>query len=47
MAIPHSVLLYPATRRRLRSVISAEFYGASFCVCTGISLLLIFRFWDL
>ena len=44
-AVPHSVLLHPATRRRLRAVISAEFYGAFFCVCTCISLLLIFRFW--
>ena len=44
-AVPHSVLLHPATRRRLRSVVSAEFYGAFFCVCTCISLLLIFRFW--
>jgi hypothetical protein len=44
-AIPHSLLLHPSTRRRLRSIISAEFYGAFFCVCTCISLSLIFRFW--
>lgn len=44
-AIPHSLLLHPKTRNRLRSVIAAEFYGAFFCLCTCVSLLLIFRYW--
>lgn len=43
--IPHSLLLHPKTRNRLRSVIAAEFYGAFFCICTCVSLLLIFRYW--
>jgi len=44
-AIPHSLLLHPITRSRLRSVIAAEFYSAFFCICTCVSLLLIFRYW--
>lgn len=44
-AIPHSILLHPVTRRRLRLWISPEFYGVFFCVCTCVSLLLIFEFW--
>ncbi len=44
-AIPHSLLLHPKTSARLRSVISAEMYGAFFCICTCVSLLLIFRYW--
>jgi protein-S-isoprenylcysteine O-methyltransferase Ste14 len=44
-AIPHSILLYPKTRQRLRPWISSEFHGVFFCACTCISLLLIFRYW--
>ena len=44
-AIPHSLLLHPAVRKRLRPWISPEFYGAFFCVGTSISLLLVFAFW--
>ncbi len=44
-AVPHSILLHPRTRSRLRPWISAEFYGAFFCLCTSASLLLIFELW--
>jgi len=44
-AIPHSILLHPTTRKRLRPWISGEFHGVFFCVCTCMSLLLIFRYW--
>ncbi len=44
-AVPHSILLHPATRQKLRPWISTEFYGAFFCVCTCVSLLLIFACW--
>ena len=44
-AIPHSVLLHSKTRARLRSVISTEMYGAFFCLCTCVSLLIILRYW--
>ncbi|MCA9056886.1 MAG: hypothetical protein KDA85_00245 [Planctomycetaceae bacterium] len=44
-AIPHSILLHPATRRKLRPWIAPEFYGVFYCLCTCASLGLIFRFW--
>ncbi|MCY2967632.1 MAG: hypothetical protein NT069_29055, partial [Planctomycetota bacterium] len=36
-AIPHSVLLHPATRKRLSGVISVAFYGCFFCVVTCVT----------
>ena len=44
-AVPHSILLHPATRRLLRSWISPEFYGVFFCLCTCASLLLLLACW--
>lgn len=44
-AVPHSILLHPRTRQRLAAVISKEFYGLFFCLCTCASLSLIFAFW--
>ncbi|MCA9035476.1 MAG: hypothetical protein KDA91_10105 [Planctomycetaceae bacterium] len=44
-AIPHSILLHPFTRNRLRKWISPEFYGAFFCLATCASLMLMFGFW--
>jgi hypothetical protein len=45
-AIPHSLLLHPRTRSALKRWVPSEFYGAFFCVCTCISLGLIFAFWQ-
>ncbi|MCA9061553.1 MAG: hypothetical protein KDA96_00760 [Planctomycetaceae bacterium] len=44
-AIPHSLLLHPTTRKKLRPWITPEFYGVFFCLCTCASLGLIFRYW--
>lgn len=44
-AVPHSILLHPKTRTWLRKWMPAEFHGAFFCVCTCVSLLLIFNYW--
>lgn len=44
-AVPHSVILHPAARRKLRSLIPAEFYGLFFCVCTCLSLQWMFACW--
>ena len=44
-AIPHSLLLHPRTRSALKHWVPTEFYGAFFCVCTCISLLVMFAFW--
>lgn len=44
-AIPHSLLLHPKTRSALKRWVPTEFYGAFFCVCTCLSLWLIFAFW--
>lgn len=44
-AIPHSLLLHPKTRSALKHWVPTEFYGAFFCVCTCLSLWLIFAFW--
>jgi hypothetical protein len=45
-AIPHSVLLLPAVRKRLTRQIPAPFYGCFFCVVTCASLLLMFAAWQ-
>ena len=45
-AIPHSLLLHPKTRSALKHWVPTEFYGAFFCVCTCLSLWLIFAFWQ-
>ncbi|MFN9720775.1 MAG: methyltransferase family protein [Planctomycetota bacterium] len=44
-AIPHSIILHPATRKALRPWISPEFYGLFFCLCTCLSLQWIFACW--
>ncbi len=44
-AVPHSILLHPKTRSWLRQWLPGEFHGAFFCVCTCVSLLLIFCYW--
>ncbi|HVU87554.1 MAG TPA: hypothetical protein VHD36_09540 [Pirellulales bacterium] len=45
-ALPHSVLLLPAVRRRLTRAIPAPFYGCFYCVVTCASLWLIFVAWQ-
>lgn len=45
-AIPHSILLHPIARRKMRPWISPEFYGIFFCFCTCISLQLMFQYWQ-
>lgn len=44
--IPHSILLHPATRRRLNHLIIPEFYGLFYCAVTCMSLMLVFHFWQ-
>lgn len=44
-AVPHSVLLHPRFRDVFRRWFPAEMHGAFFCLCTCLSLLLMFRFW--
>ncbi|MFO1093586.1 MAG: NnrU family protein [Planctomycetaceae bacterium] len=44
-AAPHSLLLWPPVRERLRAWIAAEFYGCSFCAVTCLSLLTLFAGW--
>jgi len=44
-AVPHSLLLCPPVRQRLRVLIPSEFYGSLFCVVTCGSLLSVFQFW--
>lgn len=44
-AVIHSLLLLPATRRRLSRWIGREFYGLFFCVVTCVGLLLTFAWW--
>ena len=43
--ILHSLLLYPATRRRLEAWIPSPFYGCFFCTMTCVSLLAMFAGW--
>ena len=45
-ALPHSVLLHPATRNRLKAWVSPAFYGLFFCVATCVSLLLVIGTWQ-
>ncbi len=45
-AVPHSVLLLPAVRRRLTRTIPAAFYGCFYCLVTCLSLLLMFAGWQ-
>jgi protein-S-isoprenylcysteine O-methyltransferase Ste14 len=44
-AVPHSLLLWPPVRQRLRRWIPAEFYGCVFCLMTCVSLLSVIHFW--
>ena len=45
-ALPHSGLLHPATRGRLKAWISPAFYGLFFCVATCVTLLLVVATWQ-
>lgn len=45
-AVPHSLLLHPATRTRLREVIRPAFYGLFFCIVTCLSLLAVIYSWQ-
>ncbi len=45
-AIPHSVLLLPAVRRRLTRMIPSAFYGCFYCIVTCASLLTMFAAWQ-
>jgi len=45
-ALPHSVLLHPLTRNRLKAGISPAFYGLFFCVATCVTLLLVIGTWQ-
>jgi protein-S-isoprenylcysteine O-methyltransferase Ste14 len=44
-AIPHSVLLHPATRKWITRWLRSEFYGLLFCFATCASLWLLFAMW--
>ncbi|HET6881695.1 MAG TPA: NnrU family protein [Pirellulales bacterium] len=44
-AVPHSLVLHQATRRRLMKWIPAPFYGCFFCAVTCVTLLLLFAGW--
>ena len=44
-AVTHSIMLVPASRRRLSRWIPAAFYDSVFCVVTCLSLLLLFFAW--
>jgi protein-S-isoprenylcysteine O-methyltransferase Ste14 len=44
-AVAHSVMLYPATRKRLTRWIPQPFYDSTFCVVTCVSLLVMFFGW--
>ena len=45
-AVIHSLILLPATRRRLNRWMPAEFYGCFFCAATCVSLLVTFADWQ-
>lgn len=45
-AIPHSILLHPAARKKMRAWVSPEYHGLLFCLCTCLSLQLIFAYWQ-
>jgi methanethiol S-methyltransferase len=44
-AIPHSILLYPPTRKFVTRWLPSQLYGCLFCCETCLSLWLIFLFW--
>jgi methanethiol S-methyltransferase len=44
-AVPHSILLHPATRRWITRRLRSEFYGLLFCFVTCVSLWLVFVVW--
>jgi protein-S-isoprenylcysteine O-methyltransferase Ste14 len=44
-AIPHSILLYPGTRKLITRWLPSELYGCLFCVATCSSLLLQIALW--
>jgi hypothetical protein len=44
--VPHSLLLLPAVRNRLRRVIPSAFYGCYYCVVTCLTLLLMIASWQ-
>ncbi len=44
--VPHSILLHPRFRAWFRERFPMEMHGAFFCVCTCLSLVLIFAFWQ-
>ncbi len=44
-AIPHSVLLHPATRRWITRRLPSPFYGLLFCCATCASLWVLFAIW--
>jgi methanethiol S-methyltransferase len=43
--VPHSILLFPPTRRFITRLLPSELYGCLFCVATCLSLWLQFVFW--
>lgn len=45
-AWPHSLLLYPAVQKRLKSYVHPQLMGCVHCVATCISLLLLFQVWS-
>ena len=45
-AVPHSILLHPAVKKRLSRYIAPAFYGLMFCIVTCLSLLLLIRYWQ-
>jgi len=44
-AIPHSILLYPPTRKFVTRWLPSELYGCLFCLVTCVTLLLQFSLW--
>jgi protein-S-isoprenylcysteine O-methyltransferase Ste14 len=44
-AVPHSILLYPPTKRLITRWLPSAFYGLLFCVVTCVSLWLTFAVW--
>src|SRR4051794_19182605 len=44
-AVPHSILLLPAVRRRLEGLVPPSHYGCLFCLTTCLTLLLLMSQW--
>jgi methanethiol S-methyltransferase len=44
-AVPHSILLYPPTRKLITRWLPSPFYGLLFCLVTCVSLWLTFAIW--